>query len=171
MINALEVTLGIISILAILFLVAFLRCIRPFVRSLAMNQSNAAGRTASDRNASRGHVGVLQRASTYAVEEGVTGGISQATLQACPKVIYSEKIVDIRSQPVSERHDARQIMNSCAICLQDYQELEDYQDSVDVLRLLPECGHMFHVACIDQWLAFHATCPICRYSLEPSHCT
>ncbi|KAF9597116.1 hypothetical protein IFM89_015945 [Coptis chinensis] len=49
----------------------------------------------------------------------------------------------------------------CTVCLADYQEK-------DVLRILPYCGHSFHVACIDIWLQQNSTCPICRISLRGS---
>ena len=37
---------------------------------------------------------------------------------------------------------------------------------VDVLRLLL-CKHLYHVKCIDMWLASHTTCPLCRADVEP----
>lgn len=40
----------------------------------------------------------------------------------------------------------------------------EYEEK-DILRLLPYCGHNFHVACIDMWLKQHSTCPVCRVSL------
>ncbi|KAF7112128.1 hypothetical protein CFC21_112064 [Triticum aestivum] len=43
----------------------------------------------------------------------------------------------------------------CAICLAEYTEGE-------ALRVLPRCGHRFHVACVDAWLRTCATCPSCR---------
>uniref|UniRef100_A0A0D9XWX7 RING-type E3 ubiquitin transferase n=1 Tax=Leersia perrieri TaxID=77586 RepID=A0A0D9XWX7_9ORYZ len=46
----------------------------------------------------------------------------------------------------------------CVVCLAEYEEK-------DVLRVLPYCGHGFHVACIDIWLMNHSTCPVCRISL------
>ncbi|KAF0890199.1 hypothetical protein E2562_038762 [Oryza meyeriana var. granulata] len=46
----------------------------------------------------------------------------------------------------------------CVVCLAEYEEK-------DVLRVLPYCGHGFHVACIDIWLLHHSTCPVCRISL------
>ncbi|XP_052186197.1 RING-H2 finger protein ATL64-like [Diospyros lotus] len=49
----------------------------------------------------------------------------------------------------------------CAICLCEFEEGEE-------LRALPECGHSFHVACIDMWLYSHSTCPICRSAVTPS---
>jgi len=46
----------------------------------------------------------------------------------------------------------------CVICLAEYEE-------GDVLRVLPHCGHDFHMACIDLWLEQNSTCPVCRVSL------
>jgi E3 ubiquitin-protein ligase ATL7/58/59 len=37
----------------------------------------------------------------------------------------------------------------------------------DMLRRLPTCKHEFHLHCIDEWLANHTTCPMCRCSLLP----
>lgn len=34
-----------------------------------------------------------------------------------------------------------------------------------MLRILPYCGHNFHMACIDLWLEQYSTCPVCRISL------
>ncbi|KAF5742598.1 RING/U-box superfamily protein isoform 1 [Tripterygium wilfordii] len=47
----------------------------------------------------------------------------------------------------------------CTVCLAEYQ-------SEDLLRILPYCGHFFHVNCIDIWLQQHSTCPVCRISLR-----
>ncbi|KAH7840651.1 hypothetical protein Vadar_019789 [Vaccinium darrowii] len=46
---------------------------------------------------------------------------------------------------------------ACSICLADYEE-------TDVLRLLPECNHLFHLKCVDPWLRLKHTCPMCRNS-------
>ncbi|CAI0387635.1 unnamed protein product [Linum tenue] len=43
----------------------------------------------------------------------------------------------------------------CAICLEDYNGGEP-------CRIMPVCKHMFHVACIDNWLNVKITCPVCR---------
>ncbi|KAL2892601.1 RING-H2 finger protein ATL3 [Bienertia sinuspersici] len=32
----------------------------------------------------------------------------------------------------------------------------------DKIRVMPKCKHCYHVECIDAWLEFHSTCPICR---------
>lgn len=50
----------------------------------------------------------------------------------------------------------------CAICLSDFAD-------GDKIRLLPACGHRFHVPCIDTWLLSHCSCPTCRRRLSSSH--
>lgn len=43
----------------------------------------------------------------------------------------------------------------CVICLAEFADGE-------YLRVLPRCGHGFHVGCVDAWLRTRATCPSCR---------
>jgi len=43
----------------------------------------------------------------------------------------------------------------CAVCLGAVKEGE-------MVRQLPACMHVYHVGCIDRWLAAHQTCPVCR---------
>ncbi|KAJ6837025.1 uncharacterized protein M6B38_323740 [Iris pallida] len=43
----------------------------------------------------------------------------------------------------------------CAVCLNEFGEGEK-------VRVLPRCGHRFHVCCIDMWFCSHSTCPLCR---------
>ncbi|WCJ19058.1 RING/U-box superfamily protein [Euphorbia peplus] len=47
----------------------------------------------------------------------------------------------------------------CTVCLAEYSDK-------DTLRILPYCGHSFHVSCIDIWLHQHSTCPVCRISMH-----
>lgn len=46
----------------------------------------------------------------------------------------------------------------CPICLVEFLE-------EDEIRVLPHCGHSFHLACVDLWLAAHSSCPSCRRHL------
>ncbi|CAK7325183.1 unnamed protein product [Dovyalis caffra] len=74
-------------------------------------------------------------------------GLDEATLASYPKLLYS------KAKLVHKGNDLQP--PCCPICL------GDYKDS-DMLRLLPDCGHVFHLNCVDCWLRLHPTCPICR---------
>ncbi|KAJ6767629.1 TRANSCRIPTION FACTOR C2H2 FAMILY-RELATED [Salix koriyanagi] len=82
-------------------------------------------------------------------------GLDEATLNTCPKLLYSEA-----KEKLEKGADDLVATCCCSICLQDYKDS-------DLLRLLPECGHFFHAQCIDLWLKLHPTCPICRNSPVP----
>ncbi|WVZ79947.1 hypothetical protein U9M48_027469, partial [Paspalum notatum var. saurae] len=51
--------------------------------------------------------------------------------------------------------------HECAVCLAAVKEGE-------MVRQLPACMHLYHVGCIDRWLAAHRTCPVCRSQLDSS---
>lgn len=84
----------------------------------------------------------------------VESGVDEATLKTCPKIRYAQaKMAGISgSVPAAA---------CCSICLSDYKES-------DVVRVLPECGHVFHLRCVDPWLRLRPTCPLCRTSPFPS---
>jgi len=45
----------------------------------------------------------------------------------------------------------------CSICQ------DDTHKDVDILRKL-DCGHEFHIQCIDRWFIDHYGCPLCKKS-------
>lgn len=50
-------------------------------------------------------------------------------------------------------------MAECAVCINEFEE-------GDKVRVLPRCGHRFHIACIDMWFGSHNSCPLCRSAVE-----
>ncbi|KAH9450776.1 hypothetical protein Pst134EB_018291 [Puccinia striiformis f. sp. tritici] len=46
----------------------------------------------------------------------------------------------------------------CAVCLAEYERGEQ-------LLQLEKCQHLFHQPCIEEWLKFRGTCPMCRSAL------
>lgn len=73
-----------------------------------------------------------------------------------PTVVAAIPTMKFDREAFSSAEDAQ-----CAICLGEYQEKE-------VLRIMPKCGHSFHLSCIDIWLRKQATCPVCRLSVHDS---
>ncbi|KAL6336140.1 hypothetical protein AAG906_011022 [Vitis piasezkii] len=86
------------------------------------------------------------------VEEFVVDvGLDEATILSYPKMVYSEAKLQHKDSTAT----------CCSICLADYK-------GSDMLRLLPDCGHLFHLKCVDPWLRLHPTCPVCRTSPMPT---
>ncbi|XP_059286424.1 E3 ubiquitin-protein ligase ATL6-like [Lycium ferocissimum] len=70
----------------------------------------------------------------------------------------------IKSFPIFRYSDVKALklgksILECAVCLNEFEDEE-------TLRLLPNCYHVFHLECIDAWLAFRTTCPVCRANLK-----
>ncbi|KAM3276860.1 hypothetical protein ACQJBY_044953 [Aegilops geniculata] len=61
----------------------------------------------------------------------------------------------LRSLPVEVYGCGEDIDDVCAICLSEFVDGEK-------VRVLPLCGHGFHVRCVDAWLVSHGSCPTCR---------
>uniref|UniRef100_A0A0E0F0N2 RING-type E3 ubiquitin transferase n=1 Tax=Oryza meridionalis TaxID=40149 RepID=A0A0E0F0N2_9ORYZ len=47
------------------------------------------------------------------------------------------------------------LVEDCPVCLEAFA-------GEDGVKVVPACGHVFHAACIDQWLAVRNSCPVCR---------
>lgn len=76
-------------------------------------------------------------------------GLKKKILRSLPKVAYST--------------DTAGNLADCAICLTEFVD-------GDEIRVLPQCGHGFHVGCIDTWLGSHSSCPSCRQILVVARC-
>ncbi|RZR70887.1 hypothetical protein BHM03_00002088 [Ensete ventricosum] len=78
-----------------------------------------------------------------------------ADLMHLPVTIY---VSDDRHRPTvaNARSSCSKETASCRICL---DELMGGQ----AVRVMPQCGHVYHRACIDEWLAARSDfCPLCR---------
>ncbi|KAM3313382.1 hypothetical protein ACQJBY_032779 [Aegilops geniculata] len=76
------------------------------------------------------------------------------------------RLRDVSALPVfvhGGNGDGAPVGVECAVCL---AEMTDGERG----RLLPRCGHRFHVECIDRWFRSNSTCPLCRVAVfgEPS---
>ncbi|KAK9048475.1 hypothetical protein SSX86_032561 [Deinandra increscens subsp. villosa] len=76
-------------------------------------------------------------------------GVKKKVVDGLPKFAY-----DSAKEDKGGKHSS----GDCVICLVDYAD-------GDEIRVLPQCGHGFHVGCIGKWLGSHSTCPSCRQIL------
>ncbi|XP_010943466.1 NEP1-interacting protein 1 [Elaeis guineensis] len=82
-------------------------------------------------------------------ETGGSVGMSKDSVSKLPKIeITTDNNVDASGDRIC-----------CSVCLQDFQIGE-------IARSLPECRHVFHLPCIDNWLTRHGSCPLCRRDIE-----
>ncbi|KAK4478807.1 hypothetical protein RD792_014358 [Penstemon davidsonii] len=84
-------------------------------------------------------------------DRAVEVGLDEVTLRSYPKVLYSE--VKLKNKDSTAA--------CCSICLAGYK-------GSDIVRVLAECEHIFHMKCVDPWLRLHPTCPVCRTSPLPT---
>ncbi|CAA7026812.1 unnamed protein product [Microthlaspi erraticum] len=82
-------------------------------------------------------------------------GLNEEVIKSFPKLPYEEARVSYSLQKESSA------TSCCSICLADYKK-------TDMIRVLPDCNHLFHDQCVDPWLRLHPTCPVCRTSPLPS---
>ncbi|OAY50311.1 RING-H2 finger protein ATL8 [Manihot esculenta] len=76
-------------------------------------------------------------------------GLKKKILRTLPKQTFSA--------------DSAAKFTDCAICLTEFA-------TGDEIRVLPQCGHGFHLNCIDMWLGSHSSCPSCRQILVVTRC-
>ena len=88
------------------------------------------------------HILVTTRQTTTSESSMQNQGLNGEILRSLPRVVYNLEV-------------DRKKLTECAICLMEFVD-------GDVMRVLPHCGHGFHMNCIDRWLEFHSSCPSCR---------
>jgi len=82
---------------------------------------------------------------------------------ACGAIVRANEMMDhylvctvISSSVTSQNSNKASLTNDmCAICL-------DAQSSAQVALRALDCGHTFHLACIQHWLSRASTCPLCK---------
>ncbi|CAJ2642784.1 RING-H2 finger protein ATL80 [Trifolium pratense] len=88
-------------------------------------------------------------ASQTAPPAAANKGVKKKVLRSLPKLTATE--------------ESAVKFSDCAICLSEFT-------AGDEIRVLPQCGHGFHVSCIDLWLRSHSSCPSCRQILVVPRC-
>ncbi|KAG0483151.1 hypothetical protein HPP92_011235 [Vanilla planifolia] len=144
---AIAIALGLLVLLSTLLLASYVCCRTRRRQSPATNIASEA----SD--------GVVLPRIIFVAEDdaeegqgcGSGAGLDPAAIASYPKFPFSSAAAKAKGEGDS----------TCAICLCDYREAE-------MLRMMPDCGHFFHLMCIDAWLRLHPSCPVCRNSPMPT---
>ena len=76
-------------------------------------------------------------------------GVKKEVLRSLPTVTYVPDSGKAKAKAAAGGAD------ECAICLAEFEEGQ-------AMRVLPQCAHAFHAACVDTWLRAHSSCPSCR---------
>ncbi|KAK7252106.1 hypothetical protein RIF29_35830 [Crotalaria pallida] len=98
---------------------------------------------------------LLHRISTQIAHANVNSpvslnsGLDPQVIASIPKFLYKETNQFIQGE-----------VTECSVCLGTI--LGD-----ETIRVLPNCKHMFHINCVDEWFISHGTCPVCRAAVEP----
>ncbi|CAN4087262.1 unnamed protein product [Withania somnifera] len=89
----------------------------------------------------------LGRGTSYTARNSRnSSGLDSSVITSLPIFLYKK----------NDPHEIKE----CSICLSTIEDGE-------LVRILPNCNHNFHVECIDKWFNCNLTCPICRTKLEP----
>ncbi|XP_073137789.1 probable E3 ubiquitin-protein ligase ATL44 [Henckelia pumila] len=89
------------------------------------------------------------------IDDGSGSPQQSAACMGLKKRTLSRISVDVYS---SSTGISKGSSSECPICLGEFVDGER-------VRVLPICGHGFHMCCIDKWLLSHSSCPNCRASL------
>ncbi|CAN1163076.1 RING-H2 finger protein ATL80 [Linum perenne] len=109
----------------------------------------AVARCAWIRRLSAGAAGSGSRPPPPPSSSAANKGVKKKVLKSLPKETFSP--------------DYAPKFPDCAICLAEFAPGDEF-------RVLPQCGHGFHVSCIDPWLGSHSSCPSCRQILVVTRC-
>ncbi|KAF9593540.1 hypothetical protein IFM89_024129 [Coptis chinensis] len=83
---------------------------------------------------------VISRLRTQLVGPTSSHGLDMSTVQSLPIFGYDG--------------NAKEAVY-CSVCLSEFEEKE-------TVKLIPNCGHVYHSECIDKWFVSHVSCPLCR---------
>ncbi|KAK5783546.1 hypothetical protein PVK06_038055 [Gossypium arboreum] len=142
---SIAIAVGFLVLLSTILLASYI-CFRSSTSPRAFS-SNPSAIPASNSD------GILLPTIIFVAEDEATDnvvlGLDQAVINSYPKFQFCKD------------SGASNLNTTCSICLCEYKDLE-------MLRMMPECKHYFHVFCIDAWLKLNGSCPVCRNSPLPT---
>ncbi|CAN4108334.1 unnamed protein product [Withania somnifera] len=154
---AIAIALGFLVLLSTVLLASYICCRSSAARRLRRRQVQANSQNPNN-NVENGiylpriiFVAEDDEENDDGLSQNPTVGLDQVVINSYPKLVYSK-----RSGGNGNGNDV-----VCPICLCEYKDGE-------MLRMMPDCKHYFHVMCLDAWLKLNASCPVCRNSPLPT---
>ncbi|KAL6524412.1 hypothetical protein OROHE_016083 [Orobanche hederae] len=133
------IILLVIVILAIAFFA--LGLIQLLIRCLMRRSPSFSLNSASNRLADSSNSHTFPRQLHHLFNQH-DSGLDRALIDALPNFYYKDVV------------GSKELFD-CSVCLSEFS-------GADKLKLLPNCGHAFHIHCIETWLLSNSTCPLCR---------
>ncbi|KAF5451665.1 hypothetical protein F2P56_026755 [Juglans regia] len=152
---AIAIALGFLVLLSALLLASYLCC-----RSHPSYDNHHHHNRSTNNNNLNPNDGIILPRIIFVAEDededqsrdgNVAVGLDQSVINSYPKFPYYVKDDDGLGTSST----------TCSICLCEYKDSE-------MLRMMPECRHYFHLYCIDHWLKLNGSCPVCRNSPLPT---
>ncbi|KAL0653247.1 hypothetical protein Bca4012_095938 [Brassica carinata] len=128
------------SVIILFLAVILILCFHSYARWLFRRQNRRIRRRIS------AHLRSLS-AARDPTQSSALSPLDPTVLEKIPIFVYSAKTH--KSPP-----------EDCSVCLSEFEEEDEG-------RVLPKCGHVFHVDCIDTWFRSTSSCPLCRAPVQP----
>ncbi|CAN4111525.1 unnamed protein product [Withania somnifera] len=150
---AIAIALGFLVLLSTVLLASYICCRSATARRRRRRQVRANSQNPNNNNIENGIYlpRIIFVAEDDEENDDATLGLDQVVINSYPKLVYSK-----RNGGSGNGNDV-----VCPICLCEYKDGE-------MLRMMPDCKHYFHVMCLDAWLKLNASCPVCRNSPLPT---
>lgn len=142
---AISITLGFLVLLVSVLLVSYICCHTSRRHSPASNPDRT---TSSDGGVILPRIIFVTEEEDGELENDTVVGLEQSVINSYPKFQFAKEALG----PTN---------TICSICLCEYKKAE-------MLRMMPECRHLFHLLCLDTWLKLSGSCPVCRNSPLPT---
>ncbi|PWZ17486.1 RING-H2 finger protein ATL68 [Zea mays] len=163
---AIAIAFGFLVLLASVLLASYF-CLRRGAASQGFGAGAGVGvgsaRHAASSASSSGHISITVPRVVFVAEDYDSPGSSSRgpAAAASPVGLDASVIASYPMVPFSKAGAGADTEVACSICLCEYKEGE-------MLRVMPECRHRFHLTCLDAWLRRSASCPVCRSSPIPT---
>ncbi|XP_010557977.1 PREDICTED: putative RING-H2 finger protein ATL71 [Tarenaya hassleriana] len=151
------VSIGILLLITTISLASYY-CTRNHLSASPMTTPRSRRRRQTNQMSPRGVIIAVEQPSDDQQPPDVltvVSGLDEETIKSLPRIPYEEA-----RESYGRKREAS-TTSCCSICLADYNDR-------DMIRVLPDCNHIFHDKCVDPWLFLSSTCPVCRTSPYPS---